>query len=326
MMVLIALVSIGAGLLTGTYLQSDFPSGDLSDNSFNSSIENKIDSEEGVYSLLPLNESNMLGGEGSDVPLFAWNTNGKGLREEQFSEEKPVNTTRILVLGDSITAGWGVNVSDRYTDLLEEKLNSNDSIQVINAGVPGWGMKDYSLFLEHRGVNYEPDVVVVAFAYPQDAYNREKAVSFYKKANASVDESKMSGKVGRIDPDKRDKVQERLAELQRDFYSNLTFESSNVPGSMQNIVTVSRNNDIEPVFYGYQSIGPEKEKIRNWFEERNVSYIWAPKKLDIDRENSDKYRFENDPHYNPEGHKVLAQKLTAYFRENQVIDPESGTR
>ncbi len=49
--------------------------------------------------------------------------NSKGLREYEYDYEKPPNTYRILVLGDSITFGWGVAFEKTYSKILEKKLN-----------------------------------------------------------------------------------------------------------------------------------------------------------------------------------------------------------
>jgi len=46
--------------------------------------------------------------------------NDAGFRcQRQIQAEKPTGTFRILVFGDSFTAGDGVSNRDRYTDVLE---------------------------------------------------------------------------------------------------------------------------------------------------------------------------------------------------------------
>src|SRR3989442_6670299 len=63
-------------------------------------------------------------------------TNDSGFRcDHNFSAEKPATTRRILLFGDSHTAGDGVSNGQRYGDLLEEQLG----IQVYNFGLPGTG-------------------------------------------------------------------------------------------------------------------------------------------------------------------------------------------
>ncbi|MFB6208059.1 MAG: SGNH/GDSL hydrolase family protein [Candidatus Nanohaloarchaea archaeon] len=125
-----------------------------------------------------------------DVPAYHVRTNDKGLRDEPFNTTPPENTTRILVIGDSYTFGWKINESDRFTEVLERELERKvpGDYQVINAGVPGWGMKDYYNFLETRGLNYEPDVIVVAFI-SNDWFSHKEHDSMRKEAEERVRES-----------------------------------------------------------------------------------------------------------------------------------------
>ena len=88
--------------------------------------------------------------------------NSKGLRDKEYSYEKPAGTTRILVLGDSFTWGYGVETDDIFTEQLETMFDG--SVDVINAGVTGYGTDQELLFLEREGIKYSPDVVVVALA------------------------------------------------------------------------------------------------------------------------------------------------------------------
>jgi len=66
-------------------------------------------------------------------------TNSDGLRDREHSIIKPKNTYRIVVLGDSMTFGWGVNQDDTWWKFLEDEFNSDkDSkyrYEIINLGV-----------------------------------------------------------------------------------------------------------------------------------------------------------------------------------------------
>ena len=48
-----------------------------------------------------------------------WHTNAQGMRDGDYATEKPARTFRIALVGDSIGAGWGVNVEDRFESILE---------------------------------------------------------------------------------------------------------------------------------------------------------------------------------------------------------------
>ena len=93
--------------------------------------------------------------------------NSLGLRDREFSFNKPKNTFRILILGDSQTLGHGIDrLEDTYPKKLEKKLNQKSSsihFEVINASDSGWNT-DTQLykFLEY-GLKLDPDLVVLAY-------------------------------------------------------------------------------------------------------------------------------------------------------------------
>ncbi len=51
--------------------------------------------------------------------------NSYGLRGGEISTPKPPNTVRIVVVGDSITFGYGIPVESTYAKVLEKRLNNN---------------------------------------------------------------------------------------------------------------------------------------------------------------------------------------------------------
>jgi hypothetical protein len=120
--------------------------------------------------------SNVLGYH--HVPLLRDRTikiNSHGLRDREFSYEKPEGVKRVLGIGDSFTFGYGVNSDDCYLKQLELELNRNgDKWEVINAGVTGYSMWQYLAYFEHYGYRYEPDLVTIGF-YFDDFYGDPSA-------------------------------------------------------------------------------------------------------------------------------------------------------
>jgi hypothetical protein len=103
-----------------------------------------------------------------DVP-FSFNstiiTNSHGLRDDEVSYENPLNKTRVLFLGDSVTECWGVDTDYCFVTLLEDLFNNGTgSFEFINAGVRNYGTKLEYLFFKHEGYKYSPDFVVVSFS------------------------------------------------------------------------------------------------------------------------------------------------------------------
>src|SRR5690606_24310349 len=90
--------------------------------------------------------------------------NRLGLRGPETTLEKPAGTYRILCLGDSTTFGLFVADSEAYPRRLEAALRADlPQIEVLNAGVPGFGTHDQLRFLRERAHRLAPDLVVHLF-------------------------------------------------------------------------------------------------------------------------------------------------------------------
>ncbi|MBI4318547.1 MAG: hypothetical protein HY675_08660 [Chloroflexi bacterium] len=94
---------------------------------------------------------------------FAYNS--EGWRDTSHAYEKPAGVTRIVVLGDSFSWGYGVAQSDAYPALLPALLRGEGvDTEVITMAMPGWGPNQELVALTYEGLRYKPDVVVVQFA------------------------------------------------------------------------------------------------------------------------------------------------------------------
>ena len=102
--------------------------------------------------------------------------NGKGLRGREYPYEKSDRSFRILVLGDSLTLGWGVNQEQTYPSLLEQELNRQSGrgkYEVINAGVGNWNTVQEVKFYWEEGYKYKPDLVILGYCI-NDAETEER--------------------------------------------------------------------------------------------------------------------------------------------------------
>jgi hypothetical protein len=94
--------------------------------------------------------------------------NSHGLRDREIPYERQ-GIFRILVLGDSFTEGLQVPVESTFSKLLEQRLGSADaSIEVLNAGVSGYGTDNELLFYLAEGRKYRPDLVLLVFNTSND--------------------------------------------------------------------------------------------------------------------------------------------------------------
>jgi 2-polyprenyl-3-methyl-5-hydroxy-6-metoxy-1,4-benzoquinol methylase len=85
-------------------------------------------------------------------------TNSVGLRSDrEYDRTKPAGITRILVLGDSMSAGQFVDNKYRFTELLERR---NPGVEFVNLSLEGSGSDQQLLLYEHVGCEYEHDAVL----------------------------------------------------------------------------------------------------------------------------------------------------------------------
>ena len=91
--------------------------------------------------------------------------NAQGLRDEEVPYAKPSDEKRILVLGDSVTFGWGVSQGETFSDRMESLLRgrTGDQWQVINAGVNGYNTEQEATYLRVEGMRYSPDYVLLIY-------------------------------------------------------------------------------------------------------------------------------------------------------------------
>ena len=99
---------------------------------------------------------------------FEWRAyttiNSHGLRDLERAYEKPPGTRRVLLLGDSVTEATQVPLGNTFATLLESDLRARgEPVEVINAGVAGFGTDNELAFFRAEGVRHEPDIVVLVF-------------------------------------------------------------------------------------------------------------------------------------------------------------------
>jgi lysophospholipase L1-like esterase len=91
--------------------------------------------------------------------------NHQGMRADRdYSYQKPTGVRRIIVLGDSFTAGLEVENEQTFCSVLERELRrAGLNVEVLNAGVSGFSTAEECLYLERELMKYQPDLVIVSF-------------------------------------------------------------------------------------------------------------------------------------------------------------------
>jgi hypothetical protein len=111
--------------------------------------------------------------------------NSDGLRDREHSKQKPANTLRVALLGDSYAEALQVDWKDAFTPLLERQLGTcpaaaGRAVEVVNFGVSGYSTAQELLTLRERVWAYSPDVVLLLVTTNNDVTDN---VRVYKEAD-----------------------------------------------------------------------------------------------------------------------------------------------
>jgi hypothetical protein len=109
-------------------------------------------------------------------------TNSHGMADHEYPLEKPANSYRIAVLGDSYSMSSGVDTDKSFHALLENWMNEqgNHPYEIINFAVGGFGLERYNATLEHLVPEWKPDAILLGYC----GFNDHQALP--PKTNSSV--------------------------------------------------------------------------------------------------------------------------------------------
>lgn len=86
-------------------------------------------------------------------------TNAAGFRSEcEFVPQRTAGKSRVIVFGDSMTAGDGVSNRERYSDLIQKSI---PDLEVFNYGLSGGGPDQHYLAHGERA-SVEHDLLIIA--------------------------------------------------------------------------------------------------------------------------------------------------------------------
>ncbi len=90
-----------------------------------------------------------------------YEVNADGFRDRRYDRSKPPGGFRILVLGDSLSFGYGVAQAQTYPKVMEAGLGAG--FEVLNFGVGGYNPYNEAALFADVGVSYQPDLVLAQF-------------------------------------------------------------------------------------------------------------------------------------------------------------------
>jgi lysophospholipase L1-like esterase len=242
-------------------------------------------------------------------------TNSKGLRDREFSYERDGSAARIMMLGDSLTLGWGARAEDTFSKRIERMFADRQMpAEVINTGVGNYNTVMETRFFQLEGYKYRPDIIVlnhfVNDAEPVPSYSKNE---FLKTLNCYTCVVTM----GAIDNLLRMMGQRpQWVEYYNGLYAEQSPTWARAKSSIEELAKYCRANSIKlviaalpelhnPKAYQFQRI---TDRVRSVAEQEHVDFIdllpylqqEEPEKLWVSAP---------DPHPNARAHQLIADGL-----------------
>jgi alginate O-acetyltransferase complex protein AlgI len=110
-------------------------------------------------------------------------SNALGMRDREYTEVKPANTYRMVLLGASHDLGTGVKDNETYENLVEDRLNDKapdprySRYEILNMSVGGSDILQRLLRLQKQGLRFAPDAAILSVA----AHDRQFVIEHFRK-------------------------------------------------------------------------------------------------------------------------------------------------
>lgn len=244
-------------------------------------------------------------------------TNAYGLRGGPIT---PNVTRRILVLGSSITLGWGVEESDTMTALLEKRFDESGAAdtQVLNAGIGNYNTTRYvERFLTNLTELQPTDIVVHYFLNDAEILpppsgnwlmrNSQLAVTTWIMISRALssDSRSLEDHYKSVYQSDSEGYKQMVASLQR-LRDYCTANSIRLY-----LAVVPDIHNLSPYPFGFIH-----EKMRMLADHLSMDYIdFLNVMSEVDAESL--WAMPGDPHPNALGHALMAQELFPRLVEQQ---------
>jgi len=171
--------------------------------------------------------------------------NDAGFRcNHEFRASSTPGHYRILLFGDSHTAGDGVSNEYRFGDLLE---NTISDLEVYNFGLPGTGTDQQFLAYKEYSIGIDHDVLIIALfvsnirrvaAHARYFYDENGKVVCYEKPYYELGSGDLLLK--NVPPRKDPVIESALSKEERNYIDR----GNPVPGLIRNLVQMTRQSSI----------------------------------------------------------------------------------
>jgi hypothetical protein len=277
---------------------------------------------------------------------YEYRHNSFGFRDVEHSLTKDQGVFRILGIGDSFTYGAGATYEGTYLSQLETMLNNRQGkhpkCEIIKAGISRYFPEAERMLLEHYGVAYSPDLILVGFVPNDivDTYMGIDSVKVDKSGFLKTVEAEKLGSMGLffyihshfcrfllrkyLDYKLNQTYQLRW----HDIYKENGFHEKDwqkVEYEYTRMISIARHHNADIVFIHIPQKGPWTEehfyppkRLSQWCTKNGIGFVdTLPAIIEYSKEFP--LYYEKDGHCRPEGYAVIAEKLYQYLIEETRV-------
>lgn len=102
------------------------------------------------------------------------------------------SSSKLLVMGDSLSAGYGIDIQQGWVSLLEKELSKTHKVQIINASVSGETSSGGKTRLPALLAEHKPDLIILELG-GNDGLRGQPLKILENNLQAMIDASKSSG-------------------------------------------------------------------------------------------------------------------------------------
>ena len=258
--------------------------------------------------------------------------NKLGLRNQEINKNPNAGLT-LLMLGDSITFGWGVPEKETFTrqlkGLLEKHLHRE--VTTINSGVGSYNTFQQSNLLDKYGDLIQPDIVcllynsndIIAIEPPFDPWSKRSLRG--KSPTETIDLLLRKSWIFRLCfhfPHALNTYARESEPRPGDTRSNGWIQSME---SLRKISTICKKINIPFITFYYQGVGGFTRLDQSLLADitaigKELKFpVFTVKAYHDDTEIRDVVNSRIDPHPNRHGHKIIANSIANRLLENRLI-------
>lgn len=242
---------------------------------------------EGIFTLVPYNNNAFSLSRLNWIGYYWTPTNELGYRDIELETEGVKDKKIIICLGDSYTAGLGINnAEDRYSNLLSKKLP--DDYKVFNLGVPAANTQDE--FENLKNFPVKPDIIVLQHCQNDlDDLLADKRLQYQSESSIQLALQKfiyfsyfINYVHSVISPPVSDSTYERYGEYLENIYGDETIMNK-LYVVFDEIVSYCDGNNIKLVVVLYPLLGMNDKyydysyiytnPIENYFNNKNIAVL-----------------------------------------------------